>query len=242
MQQVAALEDLEDRAFVVLVGGLRDARPRARRDRTASPGSASTRSRPCPASVSAQLAGHEPNAVRAAGPPVVLAPHCSARLHVVHDGQQGLDDHLGGTQTQLLVVAPHAFAVVLELGLEAAQVVEVLVALGDHLGELVASACGRRVVSPACDGRRTGRRPAPASACARSRSCFLLAVGHVLGLSVVALACSCPSVRPWRASVASGVGAARRERRASHAAAVAGRGAVRSISLALGRPRPSSWP
>ena len=74
---------------------------------------------------------------------LVLVAGLERAAHVVHDRQQGLDDRLGGAQALLLLLALRALAVVVPLGLEAAQVVEVLVALARDHGELVGDGlCG----------------------------------------------------------------------------------------------------
>ena len=122
--------------------------------------------------------------------------------HVVHDRQQRLDDVLGGAQAQLVALAPDALAVVLELGLEAPEVVEVVVALGGEARRLARSA------------RRSGRRPrrprgglARASCGVRPRR-LVRRRGGVCGsscLCFLSVMSSCPSCGRWLTGGGAGI-------------------------------------
>ena len=136
MQQVAALQHLEHRAFLVVLR-------RLRHDRLVDVGVEE-----CPGldrnlleavtlERAAQLAGDELQAGDQLAL-LVLGGGLERATHVVHHRQQGLHDDFGGAQAVLFRVALHALAVVVELGLQAAQVIEVLVALGGQLVELLA--------------------------------------------------------------------------------------------------------
>ncbi len=85
----------------------------------------------------------------------VLARRLDGAAQVVDHREQRFDDRLGGAQAQILLVAPHALAVVVELGLQTLQVVEVVVALGERLSETLAGAL-RTAAGPAAR-RRTLR-------------------------------------------------------------------------------------
>ena len=103
--------------------------------------------------------------------------------HVVHDRQQGLDDGLGGAQAMLLRVALHALAVVVELRLQAPQMVEIRVAVGGELGELAVHR--GRVGAGSALARRSRSAGAAFGAARRLPSSF------VCFLSVMSVVYSC---------------------------------------------------
>ena len=184
----------------------------------------------------AQLAGHELEAGQELAL-LVLVAGLERAAHVVHDRQQGLDDGLGGAQAQLLVVALHALAVVVELGLEAAQVVEVLVALGARAAASSSSACGGRPPAPPSACRRPrppARRPRRLRLRAASAAFAALLSCVVCFLSVMSVLCLV-AARPGRSISPAAGGAAARRRRRAVPASLAQR-------LAPSWPRPSSWP
>ena len=86
-----------------------------------------------------ERAVHEANALLELRLLVLVRGH-ERPLEVVEHGQELLDEPLGGTRDQALLVARGALAVVVELGREALEVVEVLLGLRLGLGEALLSA------------------------------------------------------------------------------------------------------
>ena len=83
-----------------------------------------------------ELAVHEPDALLELRL-LVLLGRAKRALEVVEHGQQLLHEPLVGPRDQALLVAQDPLAVVLELGRDPLEVVQVLVALGLERGELL---------------------------------------------------------------------------------------------------------
>ena len=145
----------------------------------------------------AQLSGDE---LQARDELTLLVPvrRLESAAHVVDDRQQRLDDVLAGAQAQLVGLASHALAVVLELGLKATEMVEVVVALGrESRREVVVAAAGDGLRSVGLVGRRclglgvllrsrrprgvVWRRPACASCRSSSSRLSVRVVGRAAG-------------------------------------------------------------
>jgi hypothetical protein len=67
----------------------------------------------------------------------VLCRRLERALEVVEHGQELLDEPLVGTRDQTLLVARNPLAVVLEVGRDALEIVQILVALAFDVGELL---------------------------------------------------------------------------------------------------------
>ena len=122
----------------------------------------------------------------------VLDRRLERPLEVVEHRQQLLDEPLGGARDELLLLARDPLAVVVELGLQPLERVEVLVALARHLGELVA--LERRRLGPPAPGAVAGgvaarprppRRGSASALLARSRGLGLLALVDDLVVGVL---------------------------------------------------------